>query len=343
VPLPTNVCNYQSSLIQLVSLFVGPDKGAYYHELFHRGYPEIATHIERAKSVKGRPGRKKKSHSSEPNFYQQPRSIRMIHEALAKTQQAVTNNPDTSSTATLPDTMVGMEPTPLKEQTTLEDMLASHQAQKKPNSENSASIPTTEHAKQSRDQAFLQSAYEFHNEQSSGNDTNGLLPFSGQAAHFEARRLSVADDFWGGFTNLVGESDPVNVFRISNTQVPPQQDSYARQMEGNVIHPLTQQQQQNSHNQQHEDRQGNVSLQLQQDQLALQQLQIQQLQEQLDRQSSHVQVPHQGNDIYQRNEGHAQESQQGSYQQQPLPTNFSILVSRNRRRQDHSRHERKQI
>ncbi|CAB9499087.1 shock factor protein 4 [Seminavis robusta] len=53
------------------SLSSGPDKGGYYHEMFLRGHPELATQIPRQK-LKGKGPRKPATPHNEPNFYTMP-------------------------------------------------------------------------------------------------------------------------------------------------------------------------------------------------------------------------------------------------------------------------------
>jgi hypothetical protein len=64
------------SLVHVTKLFstmfllnlVGPDKGAYYHELFLRGKPFLSRRIQRTK-IKGEGARKPSYPEDEPNFY----------------------------------------------------------------------------------------------------------------------------------------------------------------------------------------------------------------------------------------------------------------------------------
>lgn len=67
----------------------GPDKGAYYHDLFARGMPEVATYIQRIKSSKGLRGRKRKSQDQEPDFYKQASSPTLPAVIAAKSNTSV--------------------------------------------------------------------------------------------------------------------------------------------------------------------------------------------------------------------------------------------------------------
>jgi hypothetical protein len=101
---------------------IGPDKGAYYHDLFARGMPEVATYIQRIKSTKGLRGRKRKSQDQEPDFYKQsPPSMAAM---MAKANNQEPQSPEQRSRPTneaphpghLYDSsdMVGrLEPTPI--------------------------------------------------------------------------------------------------------------------------------------------------------------------------------------------------------------------------------------
>lgn len=61
----------QLNLYSFKRITVGPDKGAYYHELFLRGKPFLSYHINRTtKKCKG--PRKPANPDTEPNFYQMP-------------------------------------------------------------------------------------------------------------------------------------------------------------------------------------------------------------------------------------------------------------------------------
>lgn len=111
-------------LLYFASASIGPDKGAYYHDLFARGMPEVATYIQRIKSTKGLRGRKRKSQDQEPDFYKQapPSMAAMI--ARANSQEpgspehsglSVPTNeaPHTSNMSDPADMLGRLEPTPM--------------------------------------------------------------------------------------------------------------------------------------------------------------------------------------------------------------------------------------